>query len=70
MAKQIYSGLQQSLLERKAGRRKNKKYIYKGIGSRGVDMAKKKKKVPSGNVWKKSKGTSFGVVVVPAWLPV
>lgn len=56
-------------LERRAGRRDGARVKKKkGIGSRGVDMAKKKK-VPSGNVWKKSKGTSFGVVVA-AWLPV
>lgn len=62
MAKQIYSGLQQSLLERKAGRKRGERgrgrKKNKRIVSRGVDMAPKKK-VPSGNVWKKSKGTSF-----------
>lgn len=40
----------------------------KGIGSKG-GWIWPKKKVPLGNVWKKSKGTSFGLLVA-AWLPL
>lgn len=71
VAKQIHSGLQQSLLEKKkkAGRRKGVREKNKSIGSSEWIWPKRKKKVPTGNVWKKCKGTSFGLVVA-AWLPV
>lgn len=51
-AKQIYSGLQQSLLERRKGERAS--------GEKTQKVAMAKKIVPSGSVWKKSKRTSFG----------
>lgn len=52
-AKQIYSGLQQSLLERRKGERERER-------GENTEGGYGQKIVPSGSVWKKSKRTSFG----------
>lgn len=79
MAKQIYSGPQQSLLERTSGREKRalgaggrgRGGADKSIVNREGGCCQKKKKSPStlGSVGKKSKETSASLMVA-AWLHV